>query len=135
MAIDGFIMRASRDGPAETLRRLESSIAARGLTIFARIDHADGAGKVGLQLRPTEVVIFGSAQGGTPMMQLSQSIGLDLPLKMLVWRDANDQTLVAYDDPAWLARRFGLGEEADPVVARVQAALSAIAREAAGEAT
>ncbi len=132
MPAEGLVTRASRDGPADTLRRLEGAIAARGMTLFARIDHADGAKSAGLELRPTDVVIFGSAVAGTPLMAMSQAIGIDLPLKMLVWQDADGRTFLAYNDPAWLVRRHALGERADAIARKMQGALAAIASEAAG---
>jgi uncharacterized protein (DUF302 family) len=132
MIVEGLVTQPSKDGPAETLRRLEAAIVSRGMTVFAHIDHAAGAKGAGLDLRPTDVVIFGSAAAGTPLMAASQAIGIDLPLKMLVWRDAAGQTFVAYNDPAWLIRRHGLGAPAEAVAAKMQAALSAIAGEAAG---
>ena len=76
-----------------------------GLNIFARIDHAAGAQKVGKTLRPTEVLIFGNPQGGTPLMECAQSAGIDLPLKALAWEDAQGQAWLGYNDPAWLAKR------------------------------
>jgi uncharacterized protein (DUF302 family) len=111
--------------------RLENSIASRGLTIFARIDHAAGAKDVGMDLRPTQVVIFGSPKSGTPLMQMSETIGIDLPLKMLVRQEANGHTVLAYDDPAWLASRHGLAAAAGPIVEKMRAAMAAIAGEAA----
>lgn len=129
---EGLITAKSQHGPAETVKRLENSVAAHGLTIFARVDHAEGAKSVGMDLRPTEVLIFGSPKSGTPLMQLSDTIGLDLPLKMLVRQDASGQTFLAYDDPAWLARRHGLADGAGAVVAKMQAAMAAIARAAVG---
>ena len=108
------------------------SIAAHGLTVFASIDHAAGAKEVGMDLPPTRVVIFGSPKSGTPLMQMSDTIGLQLPLKILVRQQANGETFLAYDDPAWIARRYGLAEAATPVVAKMQAAMAAIAGEAAG---
>jgi uncharacterized protein (DUF302 family) len=129
---DGLTTVKSQYGPAETLTRLEDSIAAHGLTIFARIDHAAGAKDVGMDLLPTRVVIFGSPKSGTPLMQMSDTIGLQLPLKILVRQQANGETFLAYDDPAWIARRYGLAEAAAPIVAKMQAAMAAIAGEAAG---
>jgi uncharacterized protein (DUF302 family) len=128
---EGLTTVKSQYGPAETLTRLEDSIAAHGLTIFARIDHAAAAKDVGMDLLPTRVVIFGSPKSGTPLMQMSDTIGLQLPLKILVRQQANGETFLAYDDPAWIARRFGLAEAAAPVVAKMQAAVAAIAGEAA----
>lgn len=132
MAVEGLVTRTSRDGPADTLRRLEGAIASRGMTVFARIDHAEGAKSAGLALRATDVVIFGSPIAGTPLMAISQTVGIDLPLKMLVWRDAEGRTLVGYNDPAWLVRRHALGEGAEAIARRMQAALAAVASEAAG---
>ena len=129
---DGLTTVKSRRGPAETLTRLENSIASHGLTIFARIDHAAVAKDVGMDLLPTRVVIFGSPKSGTPLMQMSDTIGLQLPLKILVRQQADGETFLAYDDPAWIARRYGLEEAVAPVVAKMQAAMAAIAVEAAG---
>src|SRR5271156_4897416 len=112
---EGLVTVQSQHGPVGTLMRLEDSIASRGLTIFARIDHAAGAKEVGMGLRPTQVVIFGSPKSGTPLMQMSETIGIDPPLKMLVRQEANGQTVLAYDDPAWLASRHGLAAAARPV--------------------
>ena len=130
---DGLTTVKSQYGPAETVTRLENSIASHGLTIFARIDHAAGAKEVGMDLPPTRVVIFGSPKSGTPLMQMSDTIGLQLPLKILVRQQANGETFLAYDDPAWIARRYGLAEAAAPVVAKMQAAMASIAVEAAAE--
>src|ERR1700675_896461 len=128
---EGLVTVQSQHGSVGTLMRLENSIASRGLTIFARIDHAAGAKDVGMDLRPTEVVIFGSPKSGTPLMQMSETIGIDLPLKMLVRQEANGQTVLAYDDPVWLASRHGLAAAAGPMVEKMQAAMAAIAGEAA----
>ncbi len=128
---EGLVTVQSQHGPVGTLMRLENSIASRGLTIFARVDHAAGAKDAGMDLRPTQVVIFGSPKSGTPLMQMSDTIGLDLPLKMLIRQDASGQTFLAYDDPAWLASRHGLAATAGPIVEKMQAAMAAIAGEAA----
>jgi uncharacterized protein (DUF302 family) len=98
--------------------------------IFARIDHAAGAAEVGLSLRPTEVLIFGNARGGTPLMQSAQTIGIDLPLKALVWQDVTDVTWLSYNDPSWFAKRHGLGHEVDGAVNAMTGALAAIAKAA-----
>jgi uncharacterized protein (DUF302 family) len=131
MAADGLTTIPSSYGPKDTTDRLEAEIKARGMTLFARIDHAAGAAEVGLSLRPTEVLIFGNAKGGTPLMQSNQTIGIDLPLKVLVWQDASGKTWISYNDPSWLAKRHGLGPEADPTVNAMAAALGAIAGKAA----
>ena len=98
-------------------RALEAEVKAKGLTVFARIDHAVAAAAVGLSLRPTEVLIFGDAKGGTPLMQSMQAIGIDLPLKALVWQDGSGSTWLSYSDPGWLAKQHGLGHEVDATAA------------------
>ena len=123
-------MIKSSHGPKETMERLEAEVKAKGLTVFARIDHAGGAAEVGLSLRPTELLIFGNAKGGTPLMESVQTIGIDLPLKALVWQDASGNTWLSYNDPNWLAKRHGLGHEADAAVKAIAAALDAMAKTA-----
>jgi uncharacterized protein (DUF302 family) len=130
MAADGLITLSSSHGPKDTMDRLAAEITARGMTIFARVDHAAGAAEAGLSLRPTELLIFGNAKGGTPLMQSDQTIGIDLPLKALVWQDASGRTWLSYNDPGWLAKRHGLGAEVDPAVKAMAAALNAIATKA-----
>jgi uncharacterized protein (DUF302 family) len=130
MAADGLTTIRSSYGPKETTDRLEAAIKAKGLTVFARIDHAAGAAEVGLPLRPTELLIFGNAKGGTPLMQAAQTIGIDLPLKALVWQDASGGTWLSYNDPSWLAQRHGLGREVEAPVVAMAAALAAMARAA-----
>jgi uncharacterized protein (DUF302 family) len=100
MAADGLITIPSSYGAKDTLERLDAAIKARGMTIFARIDHAAGATEVGLSLRPTELLVFGNAKGGTPLMQSNQVIGIDLPLKALVWQDEAGKTWLSYNDPS-----------------------------------
>jgi uncharacterized protein (DUF302 family) len=130
MAADGLITLSSSHGPKDTMDRLAAEITARGMTVFARVDHAAGAADAGLSLRPTELLIFGNAKGGTPLMQSDQTIGIDLPLKALVWQDASGRTWLSYNDPGWLAKRHGLGAEVDPAVKAMAAALNAVATKA-----
>ena len=132
MAVEGLTMVRSSYGPEETINRLEAEIRSRGMTVFAHIDHAAGAAGVGLSLRPTDVLLFGNARGGTPLMQSIQTIGIDLPLKMLVWRDAAGDTWLSYNDPHWIAKRHGMGQEAEATVSAMSAALDALAKIAAG---
>ena len=133
MAVDGLVTIRSDSGPAETMKRLEAAVKERGLTVFARIDHAAGAREVRLPLRPTSVLIFGNAKGGTPLMQSVQTIGIDLPLKVLVWEDASDVTWLSYNDPSWLAKRHGLLHGTEAVASALAAALEAIVEMAAGQ--
>jgi uncharacterized protein (DUF302 family) len=132
MAAEGLTTIQSSFGPKETMARLEGEITRRGLVIFTRIDHAEKAKQVGLPLRPTELIIFGNPKTGTPLMQSNQTIGIDLPLKALVWQDAHGETWLSYNDPVWLAKRHGLNAEADRVISTITATLSAIAEEATG---
>ena len=108
MAAEGLISQKSQFQPKETMERLESAVAKRGLTVFARVDHAAGAAEVNLSLRPTDLLIFGNAKGGTPLMQAVQTAGIDLPLKALVWQDGDGSTWLSYNDPAWIAGRHGV---------------------------
>jgi Uncharacterized conserved protein len=110
--------------------RLEAQVGAKGLTIFARIDHAAGAAEVGLTLRPTEVIIFGNARGGTSLMQSAQTTGIDLPLKALVWQDEAGQTWISYNEARWIAQRHG-ASDAKGVVSKMTALLGSLTRKAA----
>jgi uncharacterized protein (DUF302 family) len=130
MANNGLISVQSRVSGTETLDRLLAALATRKLTVFARIDHAAGAASVGLPLRPTEVVIFGNPKGGTAPMQDRQSAGIDLPLKALIFEDADGKAWLTYNDPAWIAERHGLGAASAAAVQAMADLLSAIAREA-----
>ena len=128
MAADGLITISSSYGPKEMTDRLEAEVRAKGMTIFARIDHAAGAAQVGLPLRPTELLIFGSAKAGTPLMQSNQEVGIDLPLKALVWEDAAGKTWLSYNDLRWVAERHGLGPHMKQTVEAMVAGLSAITK-------
>jgi uncharacterized protein (DUF302 family) len=131
MASEGLTTRQSRHGPAETMDRLTAAVKAKGMAVFARVDHAAGAAEAGLSLRPTDLLIFGNARGGTPLMQAVQTIGIDLPLKVLVWQDAAGDTWLSWNDPLWLVRRHNLAAEAEAVAARMATLLDAIAHTAA----
>lgn len=125
-AADGLIAVKSTYGPKETMDRLEVLLKEKGMTIFARVDHAAGAAKIGKQLRPTEVLIFGNPQGGTPFMECSQTVGIDLPLKMLVWEDESGQVWLSYNDPTYLAGRHGVAQCA--AAANLKQALAGLAQ-------
>jgi uncharacterized protein (DUF302 family) len=131
MAADGLESVLSRFGAKDTMDRLEAEVRSKGITVFCRIDHAAGAAQVGLALRPTEVLIFGSPKSGTPLMQSNQTIGIDLPLRALVWEDAAGSVWVSYNEPAWLARRHGVSPAANTAVEAVTAALSGLVQKAA----
>jgi uncharacterized protein (DUF302 family) len=107
----GLIQVASRYSVDETLQRVQAAFAEKGLQVFALIDHSDEAGKVGLKMRPTKVLIFGSPRGGTPLMVAAPSLAIDLPLKALVAEDAAGKVSVTYNDPAYLKDRHGVPED------------------------
>lgn len=128
MMADGLVRVSSTLGPRETMDRLETAIKDKGLTVFARIDHAEGARDAGLSLRPTELIIFGNAKGGTPLMQAGQEAGIDLPLKALVYQDAEGKAWLGYNDPHWLADRHHLPDL--PNIALLSRLLETLAAEA-----
>ncbi len=127
-AADGLVAVKSPHSALETMNRLEAKVKERGLNVFARIDHAAGAAKVGKQLRPTELLIFGNPQGGTPLMECAQTAGIDLPLKALVWQDDAQQVWLGYNDPAFLAQRHGV--PACPAAEGLRKALAGMAEAA-----
>lgn len=127
MIPEGLIIQESRHGPAETAERLVAAVKARGLTVMAEIDHAAAAVGVGLELRPTKVIQFGNPRGGTPLMAAAQSVGIDLPLKALVWQDAEGRTWLGYNDPNWIAARHGVAAAAAGPVKAMTDMLAAVA--------
>jgi len=130
MGPDGMTIGPSHYGPKETMDRLADAVTKRGMAVLARIDHAVAATGVGMALRPTEVLIFGNPRAGTPLMQAVQTIGIDLPLRALVWQDADGNTWLAYNDPKWLVARHGAGQGSERTVAAMTEALAAVTREA-----
>jgi uncharacterized protein (DUF302 family) len=129
---DGLVTKASNFPVRETLDRLEADLRAKNITVFARIDHAAGAASVAMPLRPTELLIFGNPKAGTPLMQSKQTIGIDLPLKMLAWQDSGGKVWLTYNDPRWLARRHQLGSATEANVGALATLLENLARSAGG---
>jgi uncharacterized protein (DUF302 family) len=129
---DGLTTVASRYGPRDTADRLAAAVTSRGMAVMARIDHAAAAASVGMELRPTEVLVFGNAKAGTPLMQMAQTVGIDLPLRALVWQDADGATWLGYNDPQWLASRHLASTGSSPTVDGMTQALAAVAKEATG---
>lgn len=127
---EGLVTLVSRNGPVETADRLAAAIAARGAAVLARIDHAKAAASVGLTLDPTEVVIFGNPRAGTTLMQAVQTMGIDLPLRALVWRDGAGVTHLSYNDPEWLAARHGAAAGNETTIEAMRQFLAAVAGEA-----
>jgi uncharacterized protein (DUF302 family) len=104
----GVVVLASYHPVARAVDRLESILKEKGIMIFARIDFSGDAGRAGLQMRPEQMLIFGNPKGGTPLMQAVPTVGLDLPLKALVWEDAEGRTWLAYNDPQYIVQRHGV---------------------------
>jgi uncharacterized protein (DUF302 family) len=130
MAVDGLVTIQSAFNLATTLERLTKALETKGVTIFAVIDHAAGAASIGLPMRPTTLVIFGNPAAGTPLMQMAQTAGIDLPLKALVWQDADGTVRLGYNDPAWIAARHGIGSGGQAPLNALTAALAAFAQHA-----
>jgi uncharacterized protein (DUF302 family) len=128
---NGIIKIKSNHSVSETINKLETVLNKKGMTIFKRVDHAAGAKKAGLQLRPTELLIFGNPKVGTPLMLCSQTAALDLPQKALAYRDENGQVWLVYNDPAYMAQRHQIKvcEKAVQKVTNALAKFSAIATE------
>ncbi len=127
MAANGLTTIPSHLGPKETMDRLEAEVKAKGLDVFARIDHAAGAATAGMALRPTELLIFGHARQGTPLMQADQAVGIDLPLKALVYEDSAGKTWLAYNEPDWIGQRHGLGTDVFPAIEALTNGIEALA--------
>ncbi len=123
---NGLITVSSIYPVKETTDRFIETVSTKGLTVFARIDHAANASKQGLTLRPTELVIFGNPKAGTPLMQDNQTSGIDLPLKVLIWEDENGKVWLTYNDTQWIASRHSLSDKASTVIKTMAEAIKAM---------
>lgn len=121
--VEGVVTKPSRFTIAETLERLENVIRSKGLMTFARIDHSGEAERVGLRMQDTKLLIFGSPKAGTPLMIASPLLALDLPLKVLVWKDKEGRVLVSYNATAYLAHRYNLPVELTKNIAGIDAVI------------
>lgn len=130
LGADGVIDVHSRHPVNTTADRLESALLSKGMTVFARLNHAAAAAAVGLELPPTELVIFGNPKVGTPLMQCQQSVAIDLPQKALIWQGPDGQVRLSYNDPGYLAERHSLGACGEQALQKVAAALAGFARAA-----
>ncbi len=126
---DGMINIESAFNVATTADRLEKVLEKKGMTLFARINHTQGAEKVDLKLRPTIIIIFGNPKVGTPLMQCNQTIAIDLPQKALIWEDEKGQVWFSYNDPKYLAQRHGL-KGCDEIIKKIEKALANLAKAA-----
>ena len=127
---NGLVHVKSAHSVAVTADRLEDQLNEKGMKVFLKLDHAAGAAGVKVALRPTVLFIFGNPKVGAPLMQQQQQVGIDLPQKMLIWKDESDQVWLTYNDPDYLARRHNLKPDLPPL-AKVQKALAGFARAAA----
>ncbi len=125
---NGLVSKPSRHSVDETVERLTGILRARGVALFALVDHGGEAARVGLSMRPTKLLIFGSPRAGTPLMVAAPSSAIDLPLKILVAEDAEGRVWVTFNSPAYLQRRHGIPAE----LLRSVAVVEALATEAAG---
>jgi uncharacterized protein (DUF302 family) len=132
MSAEGVFTVASHSGPREAIARLKAEIVSHGLKLFAEIDHSKNAAEVSLSLRPSVVLIFGNAKAGTPLMQAKQAAALDLPLRALVWEDAEGKAWISYIDPIWIARRHGLPDGAVETAGKMREGLADLIGKAAG---
>jgi uncharacterized protein (DUF302 family) len=128
-AVPGLAKVRSSHSTAKTVERFEAILKEKGIHLFARIPHADGAAKANLTLRPTTLLIFGNPKVGTPLMQSQQTIGIDLPLHVLIWEDEKGTTWLGYNEPAYLAKRHEITDRGDTVKA-MSAALKSFAEAA-----
>ena len=126
-ADNGIISIKSSHDVKTTVDRLDNILREKGMTVFIRINHAEGAQKVGKKLRPTELVIFGNPKVGTPLMQCDQSVGIDLPQKALIWQDKAGQVWLSYNDPKYLASRHSI-KECGEIIKKIEKALGNFAR-------
>ena len=128
LADNGIVQVRSRHSVAETVTRLEAALEAKGLRVFARIDHSGEAKAVGLKMRPTLLIVFGNAKAGTPLMVAAPTLAIDLPMKALVWEDADGVVWLSYNSPEYLARRHGIPDELMKNISGASAVLEGAAK-------
>src|SRR3989475_4445396 len=114
---NGIIDARSQHSVEQTVERLTALLHAKGVTVFALVDHSGEAAKVGMKMPPTKLLIFGNPKAGTPLMLASPSVAIDLPLKILVWEDARGRAWLSYNSPAYLQERHGVPEALLPNIA------------------
>jgi len=130
MAADGLINVQSDFSVEETTDRLENILKEKGMTIFNQINHSDAAQKVGVDLRKTQLIIFGNPKVGSPLMQCQQNVAIDLPQKAIIWEDDKSKVWISYNDPRYLGKRHNI-IGCDEVITKVEKALSGITKAAA----
>ena len=129
-ADDGLVKKLSARSVQSTMDSLQNLVENKGLTVFARIDHAAGAAEVDEEMLPTQLLVFGNPAIGTQLMTSRRTVGIDLPIKVLIWEEPDGRVWIAYNDPAYLAERHGI-QDRDPVLENLKAAISGIVSAAA----
>ena len=127
----GVVTIESAHDVGTTIDRLAAAVEGAGAKVFARVDHAAGAANVDQELRPTQMLMFGNPKLGTPAMQAAQTMGMDLPLRVVAWEDETGKVMLSYTDPATMAARHGIAAD-HPVVAKMTGALAKLTSKAAG---
>ena len=118
---NGIVDKPSNHSVDETVEKLKGILQSKGVTLFATVDHSGEAAKVGMKMRPTKLFIFGSPKAGTPLMLASPSVAIDLPLKILIWEDAQEKVWASYNSPAYLQERHGIAPELMQNIAVIEA--------------
>jgi uncharacterized protein (DUF302 family) len=129
LAADGMINVPSTFIVEETADRMENILNEKGMTIFRRIKHSEGASKVGIELRETELIIFGNPKVGSPLMKCQQSVAIDLPQKALIWEDDKAKVWISYNDPKYLKKRHNISG-CEEVISKIEKALAGITKSA-----
>ena len=129
---DGLINVRSAFSVEETANRLENILTEKGMTIFNRIRHSESAAAVGIELRETELIIFGNPKVGSPLMKCQQSVAIDLPQKALIWKDQNSSVWITYNDPGYLVNRHQI-TGCEEVISKIEKALSGMTKAASAD--
>ena len=124
---NGIVNKPSKHSVDDTLEKLQNILDAKGIAVFALIDHSGEAAKVGMKMRPTKLLIFGNPKGGTPLMLAAPSIAIDLPIKILIWQDDQEKVWVSYNTPEYLAQRHGLPQNLAQNIAFIETLAANIA--------
>ena len=132
LAVDGLIVVKSSHSVSESLDRMAALLDKKGIAVIARVEHSKAAKGVGVDMDETELLIFGNPKLGSPLMQSQPTTAIDLPMKMIAWKDADGQVWMAYNDPAYIAKRHGITDR-DAVVAKMSGALKGLSAKAAGQ--
>ena len=130
LAVDGLVVQKSAHSVAESLDRMTALLETKGITVIARVTHSQAAAGVGIDIPPTELLIFGNPKLGSLLMESQPTTAIDLPMKLVAWQDADGQVWIAYNDPAWAAERHGITDR-DAVVAKLSGALKGMSAQVA----